>query len=41
MLDVIALPTLPCLSDAPTTAIDFGERNTDSDIMMNSSTNFP
>jgi hypothetical protein len=32
MFDVIALPTLPSLSDAPIIAIDFGERKTDSVI---------
>ena len=32
MLDVIARPTLPSLSDAPIIAIDFGERKTESVI---------
>jgi hypothetical protein len=30
MFEVIALPTLPSLSDAPIIAIDVGERKTDS-----------
>jgi len=33
IFDVIALPTLPSLSEAPTIAIDFGERKTDSVIV--------
>jgi hypothetical protein len=32
MLDVMALPILPSLSDAPIIAIDFGERKTESVI---------
>jgi hypothetical protein len=35
MLEVIALPILPSLSDAPITAMDSGDKNTDSDIVMN------
>jgi hypothetical protein len=31
----MARPTLPLLSDAPITAIDFGERKTDSAIFTN------
>ena len=30
MLDVIVAPTLPALSEAPITAIDFGDKKTDS-----------
>jgi hypothetical protein len=30
MFDVIVLPTLPLLSDAPIIAIDLGDRKTDS-----------
>ena len=35
MFDVIVRPTLPLLSDAPIIAIDFGERKTDSAILVN------
>ena len=33
MFDVMVAPTLPLLSDAPITAIDFGDRITDSTII--------
>jgi hypothetical protein len=33
MFDVIVAPTLPVLSDAPITAIDFGDKKTDSAII--------
>jgi len=33
ILDVIVAPTLPVLSDAPITAIDFGDKKTDSDMI--------
>ncbi|GBF23800.1 hypothetical protein MnTg01_00127 [archaeon MnTg01] len=34
IFDVIVLPTLPLLSEAPIIAIDFGERKSDSDIFI-------
>jgi hypothetical protein len=34
MFEVIVAPTLPLLSDAPITAIDFGDKKTDSAIML-------
>jgi hypothetical protein len=33
MFDVIVAPTLPLLSDAPITAIDFGDKITDSAML--------
>ena len=33
ILDVIVAPTLPFLSEAPITAIDFGDRMADSDMI--------
>jgi hypothetical protein len=35
MFEVMVRPTLPLLSEAPMIAIDFGERKTDSAILMN------
>jgi len=34
MFDVIVAPTLPRLSDAPITAIDFGDKITDSAMLF-------
>ena len=34
MFAVMVDPTLPCLSEAPITAIDFGDKNTDSATML-------
>jgi hypothetical protein len=33
MFDVIVAPTLPLLSDAPITAIDFGDKITESTML--------
>jgi hypothetical protein len=35
IFDVMVRPTLPLLSEAPIIAIDFGERKTDSGMLMN------
>ena len=35
MFDVMVRPTLPRLSDAPITAIDFGDKKTDSAMLTN------
>ena len=35
MFDVMVRPTLPRLSEAPTIAMDFGERKTDSAMLTN------